>query len=147
MSEHGWAKDMADRIRKHREKRTSESEEKQAQWSLVEAHAPVVWEEIKASVQANIKALNDALGEERLVWSSASKHEAKVGLGAGPYTASAEAKLDPHSFVISTVLVSTHHELKPQMVSGKLYFCDRGGVTKSPDRIAEEMIACLEEYI
>lgn len=33
------------------------------------------------------------------------------------------------------------------MVSGKLYFCDRGGVTKSPDRIAEEMIACLEEYI
>lgn len=113
MREHGWAKDMADRVRKHREKRTTESEEKQAEWNLVEANAPVVWEEIKASVQAKVKALNEALCENRLVWSSESRYEARVGLGAGPYTASSEAKLNPQSYVVSTVLVSTRYELKP----------------------------------
>lgn len=147
MSDHDWAKALADQVKSNRAKRTAESQDLQSAWKLIEANAPVAWEETRNRVRSKMLALNGALAEDKLIWSGDSEYVAKVQVGSGDHAAHAAASLNPKTFVIKIELSSKDYELEPKMMSGRLYFCDRGNTSKSPDQIAEEMIESLVKFI
>jgi hypothetical protein len=147
VSDHDWAKALADQVRSNRAKQMAESQDRQSTWKLIEAKAPVAWEETRNRIRSKMLALNSALAEDKLVWGGDSKHVAKVQVGGGDHAAHAEATFNPKTFVIRIELANKGYELEPKMMSGRLYYCDHDSTSKSADQIAEEMIESLVKFI